>query len=115
MAQSYNTPVIDGEWWTVAGNPDLGEWTTEKQQPVDFGIWQAKDGTWQIWSCVRKTGCGGHTRLFYGWEGKNITDPDWKPMGIKMTAKPELGESEGGLQAPHVVHWNNAWWMAYGD
>ena len=115
MAESCKVPVIDGEWWTVAGNPDLGEWNTEKQQPVDFGVWQAKDGTWQLWSCVRHTGCGGHTRLFYGWEGKNITDPDWAPAGIKMTGKPELGESEGGMQAPHVVQWKDAWWMVYGD
>jgi len=36
-------PVIEGGWWQVAGNPDLGELTGEKQQPVDFGIWQAAE------------------------------------------------------------------------
>src|SRR5690606_2353940 len=79
-------PAIEGEWWQVAGNPDLGAYTTPEQEPVDFGIWQASDGTWQIWSCIRRTGCGGRTRLFYGWEGQNLTDKDWKPMGIKMEA-----------------------------
>ena len=41
-------PQIDGEWWQVAGDPDLGKLTTPKQQPVDFALWQAADGTWQL-------------------------------------------------------------------
>ncbi len=48
-------PAIDGPWWTVAGDPDLGEFTNPGQQPVDFAIWQAADGTWQLWSCIRNT------------------------------------------------------------
>jgi hypothetical protein len=78
-------------------------------------VWQAADGTWQLWSCIRKTGCGGNTRLFYRWEGQNLTDEHWKPMGIAMEAKPELGESIGGLQAPHVVRYQGLYYMAYGD
>jgi hypothetical protein len=108
-------PQIDGPWWTVAGNPDLGQWTSERQQPVDFGIWQAGDGTWQLWSCIRHTKCGGHTRLFYRWEGRNLTDKDWKPMGIAMTADPKLGEAIGGLQAPHVIRADGAYQMFYGN
>src|SRR5687767_14791098 len=61
-------PVIVGEPWKIAGDPDLGEFTSPKQQPVDFGVWQANDGTWQLWSCIRGTKCGGNTRLFYSWE-----------------------------------------------
>ena len=57
-AQEALVPVIDGEWWQIAGDPDLGDYTREKQQPVDFGVWQAADGTWQLWSCIRDTGCG---------------------------------------------------------
>ena len=41
-------PVVDGAWWQVAGNPDLGAYTSDKQQPVDFAVWQAADGTWQL-------------------------------------------------------------------
>ena len=48
-------PEIEGDFWQVAGDPDLGKYTTAKQQPVDFGIWQAADGTWQLWSCIRAT------------------------------------------------------------
>lgn len=108
-------PVIDGDWWQVAGNPDLGKYNTDKQQPVDFAIWQAKDGTWQIWSCIRETACGGHTRLFYRWEGKNITDPNWCPKGIAMMAEPKYDEALGGMQAPHVIKHKNKYMMYYGD
>src|SRR5688572_4858983 len=77
-------PEIDGDWWQVAGQPDLAELTGPKQQPVDFGVWQAADGTWQLWSCIRGTKAPGKNRLLFGWEGKSLTEPNWKPMGIKM-------------------------------
>lgn len=108
-------PEIAGPWWQVAGDPDLGPWTAPEQQPVDFAIWQAADGTWQLWSCIRKTRCGGNTRLFFRWEAERLTDPDWKPMGIAMTADPSYGEAPGGLQAPHVIVVDNMYYMFYGD
>ena len=108
-------PEIDGDWWPVAGSPDLGEFTSDKQQPVDFAIWQAGDGTWQIWSCIRNTKCGGKTRLFYRWEGKRLTDSPWKPMGIAMEANPALGETQGGLQAPYVFREKSRYYLVYGD
>jgi hypothetical protein len=108
-------PQIDGEWWTVAGDPDLGKFTTPRQQPVDFAIWQAADGTWQIWSCIRATACGGKTRLFYRWQGAELTDRDWAPMGIAMMADPAFGETPGGLQAPYVIKVGREYYMFYGD
>ncbi len=108
-------PTIVEPWWQVAGDPDLGEWTSPDQQPVDFGVWQAADGTWQLWSCIRKTQCGGNTRLFHGWEGRRLTDRDWKPTGIAMTADPKYGEAVGGLQAPHVIQVDDGYTMFYGD
>ncbi len=108
-------PQIDGDWWQVAGNPDLGALTGEKQQPVDFAVWQADDGTWQLWSCIRHAKCGGKTRLFYRWEGNALTDANWTPKGISMKADPDLGETNGGLQAPHVIRHNGIFLMFYGD
>jgi hypothetical protein len=108
-------PEIDGEWWQVADNPDLGDLTSEEQQPVDFGIWQARDGSWQIWSCIRKTKEKGNTRLFYRWEGKTIDQSNWEPMGIAMRADSTLGESPGGLQAPYVINYKDKYHMFYGD
>lgn len=115
VADEPKHPEIDGDWWSIAGNPDLGDYTRAKQEPVDFGIWQAADGRWQLWSCIRHTGCGGHSRLFYRWEGESLTDADWKPMGIAMEARPDLGEQPGGLQAPHVIKHQGVYHMAYGD
>jgi hypothetical protein len=109
-------PKIAGGFWRIAANPDLGAYDNRpRQQPVDFGIWQAADGTWQLWSCIRFTRVGGNTRLFYHWEGQNLTDTDWTPKGIAMVADPALGETEGGLQAPHVIRVGDVWHMFYGD
>jgi hypothetical protein len=106
---------VDGPFWQIAGDPDLGKYTTAKQQPVDFGIWQAADGTWQLWSCIRSTKAPGETRLFYRWQANKLTDKDWTPMGIAMMADPNFGETEGGLQAPFVFKEGSDYYMVYGD
>jgi hypothetical protein len=114
-ADEPQMPTIDGPWTRIAGNPDLGALTGKKQQPVDFAVWQAADGTWQLWSCIRHTTCGGKTRLFYRWEAGRLTDPDWQPRGIALVADPKLGETAGGLQAPHVIRIGSVFHMFYGD
>ncbi|MBE7558635.1 hypothetical protein HS125_06710 [bacterium] len=112
-------PQIDGEWWPVAGNPMDHKYATADQEPVDFGIWQAADGTWQIWSCLRRTTAGrdqgGKGRVFYRWEGQSLFDTDWKPMGIAQEARVDLGETAGGQQAPHVIRVGDTYHMFYGD
>lgn len=108
-------PEIDGEWWQIAGNPDLGEFNSDEQQPAAFGMWQAADGTWQLWGCIRNTNVGGQTRLFYRWEGAQITDTEWEPKGIAMTAEPDYGETPGGLQTPHATLIGDEYLMVYGD
>jgi hypothetical protein len=113
-AEEVKRPHLVNEGWQVAGDPDLGELTAPKQQPVDFGMWQAADGTWQLWSCIRSTKEPGHTRLFHRWEGAKLTDKDWKPMGIAMHADPAKGEAQGGLQAPFVFKDGAKWVMFYG-
>ena len=117
-AQSVPVPKIDGHWWRIATNPDLGVYNSEKQQPVDFGIWQAADSTWQIWSCIRGSkfpGSSYTTRFLYGWEGQSLTDKNWKPTGIKWVADPSLGETPGGMQAPHVIKEGPFYYLFYGD
>lgn len=107
-------PYVDGDFWQIAGDPDLGQYTSSKQQPVDFGIWQAADGTWQLWSCIRSAKVPGKTRLFYRWQANKITDSNWTPMGIAMMADPNFGETEGGLQAPFVIKIRSDYVMFYG-
>jgi hypothetical protein len=113
-AEEILVPKIDGDWWQVAGDPDLGKYTTEKQQPVDFAVWQASDGTWQLWSCIRATSYPGWTRLLYRWEANQLTDRNWRPMGIAMMSDVELGEVEGMLQAPYVMRHQGRYLMFYG-
>lgn len=108
-------PVIDGEWQSITDMPDLGAYNADRQQPVDFAVWKAKDGTWQLWSCIRGTKYPGRGRLFYRWEGQSLADTAWKPMGIAMEADTALGEVEGGLQAPFVFEENGVYYMFYGD
>ena len=107
-------PFIDGDWWRIASNPGMGELTRPTQQPVDFAVWQAADGTWQLLSCIR-WGDAANTRVFHQWEGKRLTDTDWRPVGVTMQQTPELGETHGGLQAPHVIRQDRVYHMAYGD
>ena len=113
--QEVLVPQIEGKWWKIAGNPDLGPYNTERQQPLDFGIWQAADQTWQLVSCVRRTGCGGRGRLFFRWQANSLLERDWQPMGIFMVADPNFGERIGGLQAPFVIKYQDEYYMFYGD
>jgi len=111
-------PTISGQWWSVAKNPDLGKYNSPEQEPVDFGIWQAKDGTWQLWSCIRKSRFPGTrytTRFLYGWEGRSLTSTNWEPKGIKWVADSTLGETPGGMQAPFVLKEGSDYYLFYGD
>lgn len=108
-------PEIYGNWWEIASTPELGKYNKPGQEPVDFCIWQAADGSWQALSCVRNTAIGGHGRLFYQWEGKNLTDKNWKPVGVTMISDTGIGEPLGGLQAPYVFKDRDIYYMFYGD
>jgi len=113
--QKILTPEIDGEWWRIAHNPDLGKYNKENQETTSFGIWQAVDGTWQLWGCVRNTACGGNTRLFHRWEADKLTDENWEPKGVVMTAEPNFGEALGGMQSPIASKVGNEYALVYGD
>jgi hypothetical protein len=115
VAKPPLVPEIDEDFWTLTGNPDLGPFSSPGQQPVDFGVWQAADCTWQLWSCIRSTKVGGHTRLFYRWQGGRLTDRNWEPMGIALRADPGFGEIDGGLQAPFVLKVGASYSLFYGD
>ncbi len=108
-------PRIAGPWTVIARSPDLGPLSTDRQQPVDFAIWQAADGSWQLWSCIRHTAEPGRTRLFHRWESPSLTAADWQPLGIAMQADPRLGETAGGLQAPFVFRDGEKFRLFYGD
>ena len=108
-------PRLQGVSWHIAGNPELGRYSSDTQQVVDFAIWQSMDGAWQLWSCIRNTKAPGATRLSMRWEGSHLEQPDWRPVGIAQVTESAQGEWEGSLQAPHVVRVGSSWSMFYGS
>src|SRR5207244_899179 len=108
-------PRLVGDWWQIAGQPYLGPLNAPNQQPVDFAAWEADDGSWQLWSCIRGTREPGHTRLFYRWEAASLTNRNWSPIGIAMQAQPGAGETPGGLQAPYVFRDGARFVLFYGS
>jgi hypothetical protein len=107
------TPVIVGDFWRVVKNPDLGVYTDQKAQPVDFAVWQAADGMWQLVSCVRHTKFPGGSRLLFRWETDQLTNPDWQERGIFMTSDDHPEHEQGTVQAPHVIRNGNEFLMYY--
>ena len=104
---------VTGDWWRLATPPTLERFHKAGIQTVDFTIFQATDGTWQLISCLRKTACPGGGRLLYRWEGGRLTDSDWKPLGIFRLADPALGQTEGKIQAPHCIEVDGRYYLFY--
>ena len=42
--REMHIPQINGDWWQVAGDPDLEEYVSPKQRPIDFEHWVAAVG-----------------------------------------------------------------------
>jgi hypothetical protein len=115
LVQSAGPPIprIAGDWIQIAGEPDLGRLATPKQEVVDFAIWEALDGSWQAWSCIRHTAEAGATRLFHRWQGRSPVEAGWEAMGVAMRADPAFGERLGSLQAPFVLKIDGKYRMFY--
>ena len=97
------TPRLAGPWTKIAGRPPLEQWASPKAEPVDFTVFQADDGTWQLIACVRHTTHPGNSRLLYRWSSQELISPDWKPEGIFLSSRPDWNHREGHLQAPFYV------------
>jgi hypothetical protein len=102
-ADKPEVPFLDGPWRRIAAVPKLERFGTGKEQTVDFTLFRAADGGWQLVSCVRNTAHPGGGRLLFRWEAGRLTDPDWEPRGIFLTSQAAMGHREGVVQAPHCV------------
>lgn len=107
------TPRIDGPWIQLVGRPPLEKWASPDAEPVDFTIFQADNGRWQLIACVRKTAHPGSGRLLYRWSSPELTRTDWKPEGIFLSSMPEWNHAEGVLQAPFHVKNNGQHYLFY--
>jgi len=96
-------PSLAGPWIQLAGRPELEKWASPEAEPVDFTVYQADNGRWQLIACVRKTTQPGSGRLLYRWSSEELTKEGWKPEGIFLSSKPEWDHAEGRLQAPFHV------------
>ncbi|WP_147870960.1 glycoside hydrolase family protein [Stieleria maiorica] len=97
------TPHLIGPWVKLVGQPPLEKWASPKAEPVDFTVFQADDGRWQLISCIRHTTHPGGTRLLYRWSSPELTQEGWKPEGIFLSSKPEWDHADGTVQAPFHV------------
>ena len=112
-------PKLDGDPWHITAYPDLGDLahSPAEHEVVDHHYWQAQDGKWRLWACVRGTTIG---RLFYGWQGDSLEQKNWKPLGVMMRADRAAGESvsdwfvEEWIFAPFVIQENDAYYLFYG-
>ena len=121
-------PELDGQFWMIGDNPDLGELQgphidprqpdrAYPQEPVDHHIYQGPDGAWHLWGCIRGTGVG---RILYHWEGESLTTPHWRLTGEIIRADRGAGESmlyqesAEWIQSPYVIQYGGRYWMFYG-
>lgn len=111
LAVDMPMPKIEGDWTRIAAPPELERYAKAGVQAVDFTIFQAADGTWQLVSCIRGTSAPGGGRLLYRWESPSLTQADWTAKGIFKEADPALGHTLGTLQAPYCVRDGDTWWM----
>jgi hypothetical protein len=129
LGKSRLRPVIDSDWWLIAPKPNLDDTLPllshdyaeleedAKNQPNDHHIFQATDGSWQLWACVRRSPVG---RLLVNWQGDSLEQGPWQLTGRMIRADRTAGESvvdwhgEEFLQSPYIVKHNGLYHMFYG-
>ena len=106
-------PSLAGPWIRLTDRPPLERWSTPEAEPVDFTIFQAADGNWQLIACIRKTSHPGKGRLLYRWSSPRLDVPNWQPVGIFLESSESLGHREGHLQAPFCVVDDGQYYLFY--
>ncbi len=102
--EALEVPVVVGDWWQIAPNaPDVGKWSTGKENACDFTVFPSKDGRWHCIACIRGTSHFGQ-RLLYHWTSEALTETNWGPVGIfdaPRNDNPYRKGEEFSIQAPH--------------
>ncbi len=109
-------PVIEDDWWRICEMPDLGELNgpdPERQHIVDHGFIRAREGSWQLWACMRGTAVG---RLIYGWQGRSLEEGPWQRRGVMLRAREEFGERASPREtvgAPFFARFDGIYYCFY--
>ena len=123
MSRHKLRPVLDGDFWMIGDNPDLGplQGNTDParggvQECVDHHVFQSTDGAWHLWGCIRGTAVG---RVLYRWEADSLTQKHWRQTGEVMRIDRAAGECLNGraeecIQSPFVVQSGGLYCMFYG-
>ena len=110
-------PVLDGGFWRIGDNPDLGALQGDIQECVDHHVFQTDDGIWHLWGCIRNTALG---RVLYHWDAKSLKDEHWRKTGELIRADRSMGESiddwyrQEWIQSPYVIKEKGLYYMFYG-
>jgi hypothetical protein len=119
-------PVLGKESRLIAPAPDLmphglqpaeGTPGREINHPNDHTVFQARDGTWHIWTCVRHTNVG---RVLCHWETDDFFSAPWRLRRDVIRADRTAGESrvdykgQEFIQSPVVVLHEGRYYMLYG-
>ena len=107
------TPRLEGNWIQLVGQPQLEKWASPDVEPVDFTVFRADDGRWQLISCIRKTTHPGAGRLLYRWSSDDLTREGWKGEGIFLASKEEWDHAEGRVQAPFHIKDGKTHYLMY--
>ncbi len=109
-------PEVEGDWWRICEMPDLGDLSgldRTRQHVVDHGFIRARDGTWQLWACIRGTAVG---RLLYRWQGDSLEQGPWEARGVAARARAEYGEQQEAnekIGAPFFAVFDDTYYLFY--
>lgn len=113
IQNGYNQhkPVL-GDNWKITGLPALPIESGRKDvDVVDHSFFKRADGKWVVMAAIRGS-IPSHP--LYSWEANNLTDSNWKEIGVVAKADSVFGEDAGkGLYAPFVIKINNIYYCFY--
>lgn len=124
-SNTIDAPFIAGQWRLLTSPEPLAslELPPRNQEPLDppepndHHIFQAADGSWHLWACVRGTDVG---RLLAHWRTDDFFAGPWEFTGEVMRADRNAGESlvtwqgQEFIQSPFIVQHNRRFYMIYG-
>ncbi|MBN1420309.1 MAG: hypothetical protein JXP34_16130, partial [Planctomycetes bacterium] len=109
-------PVVQGEWWRIAGDdPDVSPYRIVNDggsNTCDFTIYRDAKGVWHAIACVRGTNAPGE-RVFHHWTSESLAAEDWRPGGILDWPRGTRLGKPASVQAPHAFSHEGKYYCFY--